>query len=176
MSTPRKPSVGATVVALLAAASCSRTDTARSDRFLDRIAHARDSEIPTLLYRYGQLGPNAQGRLLNSVSLLRSPTPKDNLRVSAMRNSRAFTIMVVELPWRPSGCVHQQYPILIHDPSDDPRMVGYVLPFDDIAPLLSREELAQVAELSAWCIDRYGCMPANPALQPPAAKPAAAER
>ncbi len=65
-------------------------------------------------------------------------------------------MIVARVPW-PRGTQSAGFqPIIITGDAGQEQVVGYVLPFDDIFPLMQGEDMASVTELSQWYVEHYG--------------------
>lgn len=90
------------------------------------------------------------------LSPLRAPTPEQHMSVVDVRQSSRFTMIVARVPWprgsQPSGF----QPIILTGEVGKEQVVGYVLPFNDIFPLMQGADMQAVTELSQWYAERFG--------------------
>jgi hypothetical protein len=156
MQTIRQVSVLMFTLALTGILGCSQADTKNMQTFLDRISHSPDGELPGLLYGYGQSSSGTQKVLLGMLRPLRAPSSEQHMSVEAVRHSGRFTMIVARIPW-PRGPQPGGYqPIIITGDPGREQIVGYVLPFDDIFPLIIGVDSQCINDLSAWYTEQYG--------------------
>jgi len=76
--------------------------------------------------------------------------------VEAAHQAGRFTMIVARVPWsrgtQPAGF----QPIIITGDAGHEQVVGYLLPFDDIFPLVQPADMQNITDLSDWWIERYG--------------------
>jgi hypothetical protein len=140
-------------VALVLAIGCSHPETQNMQAFLDRISHSPDSELPKLLYGYSQSSPAAQQVLLRMLQPLRAPSAEQQMSVEAVQRSGRFTMIVARVPW--SRGPKPLLPVIITGDPGNEQVIGYVMPFDDIMPLL-RSDMESITDLSHWWISQFG--------------------
>jgi hypothetical protein len=65
-------------------------------------------------------------------------------------------MIVARVPW-PRGSEPAGFqPIIITGDAGREQVVGYVLPFNDIIPLVPSADMQSIAALSQWWIQQYG--------------------
>lgn len=78
------------------------------------------------------------------------------MSVEAVHRSGRFMMIVTRVPWprgtEPAGL----WPIIITGETGREQVVGFVLPFNDIFPLLQGGDLQSISELSQWGVQHYG--------------------
>ena len=135
---------------------CSNADTKNMQPLLDKISHSPESELPGLLYGYSQSSPGAQKVLLGMLRPLRAPPSEQHMSVESVRQSGRFTMIVARVPW-PRGTEPAGFqPIIITGDAGHEQVVGYILPFNGIFPLMQPADMQSITELSQWWIQRYG--------------------
>ncbi len=138
---------------ILAFAGCSRHDGERQ-ALLDKLAHAPASDLPPVLYGYEQSSAGAQKILLNMLGLLHAPSPDQKMELVEIRQSGRFSMIVVRAPWLEEKVPSTVWPILVTEVDGVQKVVGYVLPFDDIWPLIPATDKSDIYELAGWWADQ----------------------
>ena len=142
--------------ALAATLGCSHPDTKSMQTFLDKVSHAPDSDLPGLVFGYSKVSPGAQRVLIGMLRPLRAPSREQHVSIESVRQSGRFTMIVARVPWprgpQPGGL----QPVLITGNPGQEQLVGYLLPFDDIMPLMQSTDMQSIGELSQWWIQEYG--------------------
>jgi hypothetical protein len=133
---------------------CSR-EAKNMDELLQRLSHRSEEENGPLIYGYAQAKPEAQRVLLRMLSPLRSPTSDKRLELVGSRRSGRFTMLILRADWSRPGAGGDLQPIILCREGDSERLVGYVLPFNDIAHHFDKQDLASMAQLSGWWIQTY---------------------
>lgn len=118
---------------------------------LDKISHSPEAELPSFLYGYDQSSPGSQKVLLGMLKPLRAPSPEQHMSVVATQRSGRFTMVIVRIPWLSQS--NSLLPIIIGDEAGKARVVGYVLPFDDIMTLFKGADRESIGELTAWWVE-----------------------
>jgi hypothetical protein len=159
MHTVRQVLILACAIAMASVLGCSDTDTKSTkdmQPLLDKISHSPESELPGLLYGYSQSSTGAQEVLLGMLRPLRAPSSEQHMSVEAVRQSGRFTMIVARVPWprgtEPAGL----QPIIVTGDAGHEQVVGYILPFNDIFPLMQDGDMQNITELSQWWIQKYG--------------------
>ena len=149
----------ACAIAMASVVGCSDTDKKSAQNMqllLDKISHSPESELPSLLYGYSQSSTGAQKVLLGMLHPLRAPSSEQHMSVETVRQSGRFTMIVARVPWprgtEPAGL----QPIIVTGDAGHEQVVGYILPFNDIFPLMQGDDLQSITELSQWWIQKYG--------------------
>lgn len=143
-------------VVLVGTLGCSRTDTKSMQTFLDKISHSPESELPSFLYGYSQSSPGAQRVLLGMLRPLRAPSPQQSMSIEAVQQSGRFAMIVARIPWPRGPVPAELQPIIITGGAGHEQVVGYMLPFDDIFPLMQPADMQSITQLSQWWIQQYG--------------------
>jgi len=142
-------------VVLMSFVACSPIDTKTMQTVLDKVSHTQEAELPTLLYGYSKSSPAAQKVLLAMLQPLRAPSKDQNMSVEAVQRSGRFTMIVARVPWRRGSQPGGLQPIIICGETGHEQVVGYVLPFDDIANDFAGADMGSIMELSHWWIQNY---------------------
>jgi hypothetical protein len=106
------------------------------DELLATVAHATEEKLSSILYGYDRVQPGAQKILIAMLTRLRAPAGQ-RLHVHARRTAGPFELIIVQLPWKPLGTVDGFHPIIIGRDASHLRVVGYVLPFNDVMQLFN---------------------------------------
>jgi hypothetical protein len=159
MHTVRQLLILACAFAMAGVLGCSDADIKRTkdmQPLLDKISHSPEAELPSLLYGYSQSSVGAQKVLLGMLRPLRAPSSEKHMSVETVRQSGRFTMIVARVPWprgtEPAGL----QPIIITGDAGHEQVVGYILPFNDIIPLMQGSDMQSITELSQWWIQKYG--------------------
>jgi hypothetical protein len=155
----RKLLIVACIIAMASVLGCSDADTAGAKNLqplLDKISHSPESELPGLLYGYSQSSAGAQRVLLGMLRPLRAPTPDQRISVDAVHQSGRFTMIAARVPWPRGTQPGGSQPIIITGDAGHEQVVGFVLPFNDILPLMQDADTQSITELSQWWIQQYG--------------------
>ena len=123
--------------------------------FLDKISHGPEGELGSLLYGYNQAPPGAQQVLLRMLHPLRAPSPEQHMAIEASHDAGRLTMLVVRVPWPMSPQGAGLHPILICRDGGHEQVVGYVLPFNDIAQHFRGADFENVMQLMQWWIQNY---------------------
>jgi hypothetical protein len=147
----------ACAIATASVLGCSDAkSTNNMQSLLDKISHSPESELPGLLYGYSQSSTEAQEVLLGMLRPFRAPSSEQHMSVEAVRQSGRFTMIVARVPWprgtEPAGL----QPIIVTGDAGHEQIVGYMLPFNDILPLMQGGDMQSITELSQWWIQKYG--------------------
>lgn len=143
-------------LAMAGVLGCSHADTKSMQTVLDKISHSPESELPGLLYGYTQSSPGAQQVLIGMLRPLRAPSPQQHMSVEAVRQSGRFTMIVARVPWPRGSDPAGLQPVIVSGDAGREQVVGYVLPFNDIIPLVSGADMQSITALSHWWIQQYG--------------------
>ena len=160
------------VCVMLATAGCSRSDFGATgstvqivangsqqgtplQSLLEKLAHAPESDLATLVYGYDRSSTGAQKILLNMLKQLHAPSPDQNMTVETIAQSGHFRMVVAQIPWLKGTQGSTQMPILLTSVNGVEVVVGYVLPFDDLIPLLAETDLADTYKLAGWWATRH---------------------
>ncbi len=122
---------------------------------LDKISNAPDSDLPAILYGYDQSSPGVREVLLGMLKPLRTPSSAQHMSVKATKQSGRFTMIVAQVPWLPGRQGSGLQPIIVTGESGHEQVVGYVLPFDDIYPLLKGSDMRDISALTQWWIQDF---------------------
>lgn len=152
----RRSTVFLCSLVLVGILGCSQADTTNMQTLLDKISHAPESELPALLFGYGQSSPGAQQILLSMLRPLRAPSPQQHMSVEDYRHAGRLTMIVALVPWQNSPHPRDFLPIIITGDVGKEQVVGTVLPFDDIIPLLNAADRQSGYDLAGWWVEHYG--------------------
>lgn len=152
----RKFLILACAISTTSIVGCSNSDRENMQPFLEKISHSAEPELPGLLYGYNQSSAGAQKVLLGMLRPLRAPSPEQHMSVEAVRHSGRFAMIVAHVPWRRGAESSDLQPIIITGDVGHNQVVGYILPFDDIFPLLQPADMRSINELSQWWVQTYG--------------------
>jgi hypothetical protein len=155
MPTIRFLSVLTSAFALASVSGCSRDGTKKLQLLLDRISHSPESELPALLYGYNESPARVRQVLPGMLRPLRAPSPEQHMSVEAVRQSGRFTMIVARVPWPLSVKAGGLHPIMVTGAPGREKVVGYLLPFNDIFPLMQGTDMRDVNELSQWWVKEY---------------------
>lgn len=142
--------------ALIAACSCSQTDTQPMQALLDKLSHGPESDFPSLLYGYKQSSAGAQSVLVSMLKVLRAPSSGQHMTVDKFRRAGRFTMIVAHVPWPRGPDDYEYQPIIICRESEQEQIVGYMLPFNDVIPLFQEKDSQSLFELTEWYLQEYG--------------------
>lgn len=143
-------------MALFIVVGCSRTDTKSMEVFLNRISHGPENELGELIYGYTKATPSGKMILLGLTKGLRAPSADQHMTIEALRDAGRFTMLAVHVPWPAPTIGARVQPILICHEDGRDRLVGYVLPFDDIFRYFQGADTENILELSQWWVESYG--------------------
>jgi hypothetical protein len=87
------------MASILGCSDGSTKSTQNMQPLLDKISHSPESELPSLLYGYGQSSSGAQQVLLGMLQPLRAPSSEQHMSIAAVRQSGRFTMIVARVPW-----------------------------------------------------------------------------
>ena len=122
---------------------------------LQVLAHGDDNELAARIYAAESLSPAARSIPLGLLRALRAPSPAVRLEVDARHGSGRFELVVLRVPWNatPDDPVSAFHPLIVAPQHDQYRAVGFVLPWNEIIPMLEAER-AELHLLSAIWIQR----------------------
>lgn len=158
MHTIRQLLLFACAIAMSSLLGCSDSDTKSTTNMaplLEKISHSPESELPGLLFGYNQSSAGAQKVLLGMLRPLRAPSSDQNMSVEEVHQSGRFTMIVARVPWPRGTEPPGLQPIIVTGDVGHEQLVGYVLPFDDILPLIQGADMQNITELSQWWIQNY---------------------
>ena|SRR5215468_10383922 len=144
------------VAGLMLAWGCAQTDTKPMQALLDKLSHGPETELPMMLYGYKQSSPGAQNVSLGMLKALRPPTAEQHMTFENFRRAGRFTMIVARVPWHKGPYAYEHQPIIFCREGEQEQVVGYVLPFNDILPLIQGNDMQSVMELSQWYLQEYG--------------------
>ena len=81
---------------------------------------------------------------------------QEHITIEAVHQSGRFTMIAARVPWSRGSEPAGLQPIIITGEPGHEQVVGYVLPFNDIFPLMQGTDMQSVSELSQWWIQNYG--------------------
>jgi len=122
------------------------------DELFATLAQAGDEKLGSIVYGYDRVRPAAQEVLIEMLACIRSVFGQ-RLQVHVRRTSGPFELLIVQVPWKPSETESGFHPIIIGGEDSHPRIVGYVLCFNDIVQLFSPEDLRHIRVLSSFWAD-----------------------
>ena len=143
------------IVIMASVVGCGRHQADTKTIFLDKIAHAPETELPGLLYGYKEISVGAQKVLLGMLQPLCTPSPEQHLRIEATKQAGRFAMMVVHVPWPHGPAPNDLFPVVVTGSPGSEQVVGYVTPFNDIASLLHGTDSQDFGELAMWWITEY---------------------
>jgi hypothetical protein len=126
---------------------------------LDRLAYDTDEEVPSLVFGYREVSPAAQDVLRTSLLPVRAPSRDQRMTVVAVRTSGSFTMAAVRVPWSRGSQAPGMQPILVVDDAGTDKLVGYILPFNDVIPLIRAGDMERILRLSTWYLEGYADAP-----------------
>jgi len=144
------------VATLLAGCGCTKTDNQPMQALLDKLTHGPESDFPSLIYGYKQSSADAQKTLEATLKVLRAPAPGQHMTVDQSHRAGRFTMIVAHVPWQRSPDESQYQPIIFCREGDREQVVGYVLAFNDVMPLLPEQDSRSLNELTNWFLQEYG--------------------
>jgi hypothetical protein len=144
----------------LLAEGCSSYKADDAQSLLNRIAHGSELEVSHAIYGFGQASPAARKALIGMLKPLRAPAGRaGNPSIEASRTEGDFTMLIVRLPWpvpiSPSG----RQPVIICHREGAPRVVGYVMPFNDIIERFNGSDRSSMLLLSRWWMETSAARP-----------------
>lgn len=130
---------------LWSAISCT-SDHDRLAAVLADVAHGPADQLGRSIYGYEVLRPGARKAVVDLLQPLRAPAPNQNAQVEAVWKLDRFAVAAVRVPWNHKDPL---YPVIFCLDQDRPRIVGYVLPFDDLIPrfFAKDKDLGAILEL-----------------------------
>ena len=138
------------LLAVVAAVGCSANREVADDReigeLLDTLGHGAPEKLPTIAYGYDGVSAGAQKTLVLMLSLHRAP-PTQAWRIRNRQREGCFELLILQAPWHPNEFL----PVILGREGSTLRVVGHVLPFDDLVPFFSPVEMKQLQTLgSHW--------------------------
>ena len=149
------------VAGLMLALGCDQTDTKPMQVLLDKLSHGPEAELPAMLYGYKQSSPGAQNVLLGMLKPLRPPTPEQHMTVESSRRAGRFTMIVAHVPWHKGPHAYEYQPIICCREGEQEQVLGYILPFNDILPLIQGNDMENISSLTQWYLQKYGSSAGN---------------
>ena len=141
--------------------ACSKSDDKAMQPLLEQIAHGSESELGKVVYGYSQASTGAQQVLVGMLRPLRAPSVEKQMKVEATREAGRFTMLVVQVPWGaatqplPPSSKTELQPIIVCQEDSQWKVVGYVLPFNDIFHHFRGQDSQDIMQLSQWWIQTY---------------------
>jgi hypothetical protein len=151
----KKPSL-LLVAALILAWGCAQTDTKPMQALLDRLSHGSEADLPSMLYGYKQSSAGAQKTLVGMLNVLRPTSPEQHMKFHGFRQAGRFTMIVAHVAWYKGPYAYEYQPIIVCHEGEQDQVVGYILPFNDILPLIQQKDMESICELSQWYLQEYG--------------------
>jgi len=121
---------------------------------LDQIAHDPTNNKGDVLFGYDRVSESDQQALLGMFNPLLAPTSNLHLSIESIRSSGRFSIIIVSVPWNKETNSGELHPVLLVNEDGKDKIIGFVLPFNEVVPLLSEADRKTVFELSQhWLLD-----------------------
>lgn len=144
------------VLLLSLVSSCGRSTPERDNlqSLLDEIAHDPTGKKGDALFGYDRISESDQQALLEMLGPLRAPTSNVHLSIESRRSSGRFSIVIVRVPWNKETGSGELHPVLLINEDGEHKVIGYVLPFNEVVPLISEADRKKLFELSKhWLLD-----------------------
>ena len=116
-----------------------------------RLARASDDELASLVY--GSLSRRVS-LLPITIRLLRELQPPElPLNVVASTSQGGIRLLILDTPWRATdGPRSAFHPLLVVNVGGEPKIVGFVLPFNEIVNHFGKRDMRAIARLSVWWV------------------------
>jgi hypothetical protein len=144
------------------------------EELLNILAHGDDSQVVARIYNAEFLSDLARQIPLNFLRSLRAPWPEASLEVVERHPRGQFELVILRLSWRVKETEpgSEYHPLLVAEQGGSLRVVGFVLPWNELIPQLG-PEMGTVMPLSLIWISRLTALTAG---AKPAELDASAER
>ena len=125
------------------------------ESLLNAIAHGGEPHVSAYVYGGNDLSFSERRFALDLLSRLHAPSADQSLTIVERQASGRFTLLILRVPWLahdgdPASGYH---PLLVAEQGNSYRAVGYVLPWNEIIPQFSAEEMGQIQSLSIrWIV------------------------
>ena len=130
----------------------------QTEALLGTVARGSDEQVLALMYGTEQLRPESSAIGLSLLRELRVPGESGALEYVTERSEGRLRMVIVQAPWL-KGTPHGTHRplLLMHDGSNE-RIIGTVLPFNELMPLLGMNIAQEALPLSAWYIETHGAL------------------
>ena len=118
---------------------------------LHRLARASDNELGSLVY--GSVSSRVS-LLPITIRLLRELQPPElPLSVVDSKSQGGISLLILETPWRAADSPRSAFhPLLVANVDGEPKIVGFVLPFNEILNQFSKRDMRAIARLTVWWV------------------------
>jgi hypothetical protein len=126
------------------------------EKLLTTLAHGDEVELEAVIYGYESLSDAERRVPLGLLKKLHSPSFEQDLVVVEKHSLDRFSLLIVRVPWLsdPEEVLSGHEPLLIAKQGKELRVLGYVLPWNEIIEQFSRDEMAIITKLSMVWISK----------------------
>lgn len=122
------------------------------DELLATAARITEDNLCSVVYGCSRIPRNVRHPLLFMIRTLEIPTGQQ-LRVLDSQLAGPFRLLIVNKPWKPDGTPDSFHPIIIGREDGHFRIIGYVLPFNELFAFFDSEQMKHIRSLASWWID-----------------------
>jgi hypothetical protein len=148
--------ISMTAALVMLTTGCTNPDEKPMQAVLDKLSHGHEAGLPAMLFGYKESSPGAQEILLAMLKALRPPTPEQHMKFESSSRAGRFTMVVAHVPRHKKPHGYEYQPIIFCREGDQYQVVGYLLPFNDILPLIKDADSGSISELTQWYLQTYG--------------------
>jgi hypothetical protein len=117
------------------------------DAILQKLSHGTEDDLWELLYGNARFSRSQLAVPLNLLGQLRSPTAGTAIRVLDAGYQEPFWMLILSIPWLSNGRFR---PLLIAHEDGVPKLAGMVLPWNEIIPTFTQEQMANATRCAVW--------------------------
>jgi hypothetical protein len=127
-----------------------------TEKFLSTLAHGEKAQLETLIYGYESLSESERQVPLRLLTKLHSPSFDQDLAVTEKHSLNRFSLLIIQVPWllKQGEILSDLQPLLITKQGGELKILGYVLPWNEIYQKFSGAETETIRKLSMIWISK----------------------
>ncbi len=120
---------------------------AEVETILEKLTHGTDDDLWEIVYGNGRYSRSQLAVPLKLLSQFHAPDRRSSIVLLDAGYQEPFWILILSLPWRTDGCLR---PLMIAHEDGVPRLVGMVLPWNEVIPEFNQQQMTNAQRCAVW--------------------------
>jgi hypothetical protein len=128
------------------------TDDREINALFEEMMYGSSETLSSIVYGYGRIGTGGQQVVRGMIERLREPGRMERLQIRERRTAGHFEMVIVYAPWEPHWSAEGFLPFIIGRHDSRLQLLGYVLPFNPVIPILTAEDREHAFSLAKYWV------------------------
>ena len=116
------------------------SDDREINALFEEMMHGPIEALSSIVYGYDRIGPGGQQVIRGMIERIRQPAHTDRLQIRERRNAGHFEMVIAYASWKPDWSADGFLPFIVGRHDSRLQVLGYVLPFNPVVPILTAED------------------------------------